>query len=193
MGIRIGTIFTGTVDAVAGESIQTKFFMIGVPLVPMQSYFVLNDRGNGIDGFAIPLSPKSVGLAYLRWSSFIGAIIGGVTAMVAPSYRRGFGDFFVLGLFTALWIVSTFVLGRCDGETKTKRMLFKAATGVSALPAMLPFEVAEKIHASLKEAPPQSGNAAWTFVSASYRAHVERDGQAQRTADDAWAQLKALT
>src|SRR3954469_8838429 len=98
MGIRIGTVFTGTVDQVGEESIQTKFFMIGVPLIPMESFFVLRDRGNGVDGFPIPLNGKSVLLAYLRWGAFIAAVIGGIVAMAGSSYNRGPADFALMGI-----------------------------------------------------------------------------------------------
>ncbi len=188
MGIRIGTVFTGTVDQVGDESIQTKFFMIGVPLIPMESYFVLRDHGNGVDGFPIPLNGKSVALAYLRWGAFIAAVIGGIMALVTPSYRREVSDFVLAGGAIAAWVVLTFFAGRPNRSALARRLIFKAATGISATPDLLPAHVASEIHESLQRNPMQE-NAAWRFVSSSYQARLENSEQARQAAEAAWAQL----
>lgn len=188
MGIKIGTVFTGTVDQVGEESIQTKFFMIGVPLIPMESFFVLRDRGNGVDGFPIPLNGKSVLLAYLRWGAFIAAIIAGVMAMVTPSYRRGPADFIFAGVAVVAWALLTFLAGRPDKASLARRLVFKAATGISATPDLLPAHLASEIHESLQKNPMQD-SAAWRFVASSYQARLENSEQARAAAEAAWAQL----
>lgn len=188
MGIRIGTVFTGTVDQVGEESIQTKFFMIGVPLIPLESFFVLRDRGNGVDGFPIPLHGKSVVLAYLRWGAFIGAVIAGVMAMVTPSYRRGPVDFIGAAVMVIAWVLLTFVAGKPDKASLARRLIFKAATGISATPELLPAHVASEIHESLQKNPMQD-SAAWRFVASSYQARLENSEQARAAAEAAWAQL----
>ena len=188
MGIRIGTVFTGTVDQVGEESIQTKFFMIGVPLIPLESFFVTRDRGTGVDGFPIQLHLKSVLLAYLRWGSFIAAVIGGVVAMVTPSYRRGPADFIMAGVAVVGWVFLTFFAGKPNKATLARRLVFKAATGISATPDLLPSHVAGEIHESLKKNPMQD-NAAWRFVASSYQARVENNEQARAAAEVAWTQL----
>lgn len=188
MGIRIGTVFTGTVDQVGEESIQTKFFMIGVPLIPMESYFVLRDHGNGVDGFPIPLNGKSVLLAYLRWGAFIAAVIGGIMALVTPEYRRGPADFVLAGGALVAWVVLTFFAGKPNRAILARRLIFKAATGISATPDLLPAHVASEIHESLQRNPMQE-NAAWRFVSSSYQARLENSEQARQAAEAAWAQL----
>jgi hypothetical protein len=190
MSIRIGTVFTGTVDQVGEESIQTKFFMIGVPLIPLESFFVLRDRGNGVDGFPIPLNGKSVVLAYLRWGAFIAAVIAGIFALVTPSYRRGPMDFLPAFITVAAWVVLTFVVGKPNKATLARRLIFKAATGISATPDLLPSHVASEIHESLQKNPMQE-SAAWRFVASSYQARLENSEQARAAAEAAWAQLGA--
>ena len=188
MSIRIGTVFTGTVDQVGDESIQTKFFMIGVPLIPLESFFVLRDRGNGVDGFPIPLNGKSVVLAYLRWGSFIGAVIAGVVALVTPSYRRGPIDVLPVVIAVTAWALLTFVVGKPNKASLARRLIFKAATGISATPDWLPTHVAREIHESLQKNPMQD-SAAWRFVASSYQALLENNEQARAAAEVAWAQL----
>lgn len=188
MGIRIGTVFTGTVDQVGEESIQTKFFMIGVPLIPLESFFVLRDRGNGVDGFPIPLNGKSVLLAYLRWGAFIGAVIAGIMAAVTPSYRREPTEFIGVAVLSVAWVVLTFFAGKPNKASLARRLIFKAATGISAPPDLLPSHLASEIHQSLQNNPMQD-SAAWRFVSSSYQARLENSEQARAAAEAAWAQL----
>src|SRR3990167_4206706 len=178
MGIRIGTVFTGTVEQVGEESIQTKFFMIGVPLIPLESFFVLRDRGNGVDGFPIPLNGKSVLLAYLRWGAFIGAVIAGIMAMVTPSYRREPTEFIGVAVLSVAWVVLTFFAGKPGKAILARRLIFKAATGISATPDLLPSHLASEIHQSLQNNPMQD-SAAWRFVSSSYQARLENSDQAR--------------
>ena len=188
MGIRIGTVFTGTVEQVGEESIQTKFFMIGVPLIPLESFFVTRDRGNGVDGFPIPLHGKSVLLAYLRWGAFIAAIIAGVLAMVTPSYRRGAMEFMPAIFCCVGWVVVTFFVGKPSKAMVARRLIFKAATGISATPDLLPSHLASEIHRSLQKNP-MHDNAAWRFVSSSYQARLENSERARAAAEEAWAQI----
>jgi hypothetical protein len=156
----------------------------------MESYFVLRDHGNGVDGFPIPLNGKSVLLAYLRWGAFIAAVIGGIMALVTPSYRRDVSDFVVAGVAIAAWVVLTFFAGKPNRAVLARRLIFKAATGISATPDLLPTHVASEIHESLQRNPMQE-NAAWRFVSSSYQARLENSEQARQAAEAAWAQLGA--
>jgi hypothetical protein len=41
----------GEVDQLDGESIQTKFFVLGVPLLPLSSHYVVKQHYRGISGF----------------------------------------------------------------------------------------------------------------------------------------------
>ena len=188
--IRIGTVFSGAVDQHGDESIQTKFFMLGVPLIPLESFYVLREEGNGVKGFAIPLHGKSVLLGYARWGTFIGLVISCVTTFTRSSYLRSAGDYVMPTLLAIAWVVTTFVLGRLAPQEKARRSLFKAATGVAAPPEYVPSHVAQGIHESL-QANPLPENPAWVFVSAAYRARVESDPQAQALADATWAKLSS--
>ncbi len=80
--MRIGTMFLGKVDSLAGESVQTKFFILGVPLVPLTSHYVIGESGAGIQGFEIPLHGKSVLLGYVRIYAWIAAMLCGVFAYI---------------------------------------------------------------------------------------------------------------
>ena len=66
MAFWTGTMFLGKVEAIGEESIQTKLFILGVPLLPVSSWFVVREQFRGVQGFEIPLHGRSVGLAHLR-------------------------------------------------------------------------------------------------------------------------------
>ncbi|MBL8955969.1 MAG: hypothetical protein JNK82_34660 [Myxococcaceae bacterium] len=192
MGIRIGTIFTGTVDRVGEQSVQTKFFMIGVPLVPLESYFVLQEQVNGVSGFVVPLHGKSVGLAYARWGSFIGAVIAGIHAMVTTrSWNRSAADFVPLAVCLVAWAITTFFLGSLGKREKARRSVLRSVTGLAALPSMLPAHVAEEVLKKLEAQSAGTADPALEFATALYRAHLLHDPAATERAEAAWARLES--
>ena len=140
-------MFMGTVDSLAGESIQTKFVVVGLPLFPVSSHYVVQETGRGIRGFEIPLHGKSIGLAYLRTATWI------VAAMCALFYfidTREFGSLLPWAIGAGvLAIVSTFVLGRLSAAERFRRATLKVLAGCGAPPAMLPADVRESIRSEL--------------------------------------------
>lgn len=182
MGIRFGTMFTGTVDRVGGECIQTRFLAIGVPLIPLGSFFVIRRLEYG---FPIALNVKSVFWGYLRWLAFVGVLVSAAEVV--------FGSWSVLAFaaMTALWVVATFGTTAPGREMAAKRSLFKAATGVSALPQMLPIDVAQLMLDSLEKSPMRS-SPAWAFVVASLKARLADDPGLALSAEQVWLDLAAV-
>jgi hypothetical protein len=144
--MRIGTMFMGTVDSLGTESIQTKFFVLGVPLFPISSHYVVKETFRGINGFDIPLSGKSVGLAYLRTASWLVALLCGVFYYIQDSYERMNSD--LLGWTIgagAVAIVSTFVLGKLSKTEKLRRSVLKLVAGFGAPPELMPAHVRDEV------------------------------------------------
>jgi hypothetical protein len=79
-----GSRLLGKVDVVPGMFfVATKCGHINfVPLIPMQSYLVLNQSGNKFNGIKIPLSWKSWGMAWLRCVGWLGGLIGAIFVLV---------------------------------------------------------------------------------------------------------------
>lgn len=147
--MKIGTMFLGEVDELAGESIQTKFFVLGLPLVPMASYYVTRQRVGGVDGIEIGLHGKSVGFGYLRVLSWIGALIWGVIMVIEPPSGAGAERFIGPVALLALAIVSTFAMGGVPKHERLGRIILRAITGVGAPPELLPADVHAELHDAL--------------------------------------------
>ena len=190
MSIRIGTLFTGTVDRVGEQSVQTKFFMIGVPLIPMESYYVLREEVGGVNGFSIPLNSKSVLLAYARWGSFIAAVIAGVMAMATSSYHREAADFLPAIVFASAWLYFTFFTASPSRRERARRSVLRSVTGLAAPPALLPPHIADEVLKKLEAMPAGSSDLALEFATSLYRSVLLSDTGAAERAEAAWAKLE---
>ncbi|MBL0695919.1 hypothetical protein [Comamonas sp. JC664] len=82
-----GTRLFGKVDAVPGLGyVATKFGHINfVPLIPLESWLVMSEEGNGWRGQAIPFSWKSVLVAWGR----VALIVASVVTFFAGLGRHG--------------------------------------------------------------------------------------------------------
>jgi hypothetical protein len=164
--MRIGTMFLGTVESLGSESIQTKFFIVGVPLFPISSHYVVKETFRGINGFDIPLHGKSVGLAYLRTVSWLVALLCGLFYWLDDRHSYyGHTDSHLLGWTIGaaiVGVVSTFFLGRLGKAEKLRRTMLKLLTGTGAPPELLPAHVRDSIQDTLVKAwQKDKGDAPW--------------------------------
>uniref|UniRef100_A0A7R9Z3L7 Uncharacterized protein n=1 Tax=Pseudictyota dubia TaxID=2749911 RepID=A0A7R9Z3L7_9STRA len=83
--IIFGTRFFGDTDAVPGLFyVSTKFFHVDfIPLFPIASYIVLRRRVLSVQGVEIPLSLKSIAIAWLRFLAVAGAAASLIWLMVS--------------------------------------------------------------------------------------------------------------
>jgi hypothetical protein len=146
--MQIGTMFFGKVDSALGESIQTKFFVLGMPIAPLSSYYALSDHGNGVSGFEIPLHGKSVLHGFLRTWSGIAAFIVGLMAFIDRRHEMIAHPWIWFAILAGICVAS-YVLGRPSKRNMLGRVLRKHATGIGAPVSYIPHDVAEKLRASL--------------------------------------------
>ena len=144
--MRIGTMFFGRVDDVLGEGIETKFFVLGVPLFPMGSYYFTQGRR----GFEIPLHGKSVALGYARMALWLTALLWGILGWVTKHYSDGpevlIGPLLVAGVASYF----TWGVGRVSRADKSKRLVLRVVAGLAADPAILPIGLRDEIHERLE-------------------------------------------
>lgn len=136
--MRIGEMFLGRVEGQGTQSIQTKFFILGVPLFPTESYWSTQDTVNGVVGFPIPIHGKSVLFGYLRMYSWLGALLAGVFAYVEHrSYSPEYGLMGLSAVLALTAVLSTFVLGGVGATEQRERAVLQRVTGLYAPPEIL--------------------------------------------------------
>jgi hypothetical protein len=137
--MRIGEMFLGRVEAQGEQSVQTKFFIFGVPVFPMESFWATSDAANGVVGFPIPLHPMSVAMGYLRMYAWLGAFLASVFGYIEHrDYHPAYGMFALAALCLGLAILGQFFLGRVSGREGVRREVLHRFTGLYAPPEILP-------------------------------------------------------
>jgi hypothetical protein len=109
MIIVFGTRLFGKVDEVPGLGhVVTRFFHVYYfPLIPYESFLVLAKSGDQFRGAKIPLSAKSVFVAWLRAGAIVGAVIAGIIALAEFAGPHRHPDW-LLPLFTLLIAAGAF-------------------------------------------------------------------------------------
>ncbi|HTF04139.1 MAG TPA: hypothetical protein VK826_08935 [Bacteroidia bacterium] len=144
----VGTSFFGDVQTVNGQGITTKFFMIGLPLFPLETMFVVQDGGNEKRGFSMDFHTESVALGYGRIISWA---LGATMLLLGLVLRRELGSLIIPGaIFLALSVFFQFFLGKPKKGDAAKRLFLGQALGVNAFPHWLPYNVAKGFYADLE-------------------------------------------
>jgi hypothetical protein len=125
MVIIYGTRLMGKVDKVESLGhISTQFFhLYYLPLIPTGSYLVLSENGDDFRGISVPLSFKSILVAWLRAGTFLAFVVCTIIAIVSIGDRKNdvaagivFGSLaaLALGTFVATYYLSWFTKASYD-------------------------------------------------------------------------------
>ena len=145
----IGVSFYGDVQEVDGQCISTQFFILGGPLFPIKSMFVVEDGGNKKRGFEIDIHGQSTLLGYARIYSFLLGLLFIVLGWLLP---RECGQLIIPGIiFAGVWVGVQFFTGKPSEDDKAKRKMIGKALGVNAFPEWLPRDVVQKSISLLEE------------------------------------------
>ena len=144
--IHIGTEFIGKVDKINKESVQTKFFILGMPLFPLGSFYCLCDPFPGSQAIRIPLNSKSVVLGYLRWWLSIVSIMFIIIGYAMKEYV-----YWVTGILGLAIFLTTFFFGRLSKSEIKRRQVLTSVVGMGAHPKILHRETVQSILAQLEE------------------------------------------
>jgi hypothetical protein len=147
--MKIGVSFYGDVQNVDGQGISTQFFILGGPLVPLKSMFVIEDRGVEKRGFEIDIHGQSTLLGYARIYSFLLAFLFILLGWLLP---RECGSLLIPGIiFLIIWVPVQFFTGKPSEQDAAKRRLIGKALGLNAFPEWLPRDVVERSITLLEE------------------------------------------
>jgi hypothetical protein len=90
VAIHFGTKLMGKVDEVPRVGyVSTKFIHVNfLPLIPTGSYFVLDEQGDNFQGVPVPISFKSIAVAWLRSVTFFMFLFGVIFCIIAFSEQK---------------------------------------------------------------------------------------------------------
>jgi hypothetical protein len=137
--ITVGKIRMGRCETLDGESVFTKFLLLGPVFVPLDSFYAFGFWGRH-GGFPIKRCAKSIAFAYLRW--FVAPVvlfIGFFSAMgpeaTSPHLTNASGV--VLTILLAAWLASVLLSGRTWGREARERRILALSVGHGAPPERL--------------------------------------------------------
>lgn len=149
--MKVGTMFFGEVEALDHESVQTKFFVLGVPLFPLESYYATSSDGHSLRGVVIDVHPTSVLAGYLRIGAGLAAFLCGLFAWFEwRAHDPQWGLALTAGAAAVVWAWSLLWLGRLSPAEQARRRRLRAATGIGAPPELLTAGVRADLAASLE-------------------------------------------
>ena len=162
----IGTMFLGKVESLGGHSVRTKFFLLGIPLFPIRSMYVISRDGTGFRGVEIPTHGTSVVAAYARLFCVAPAAIG--TALAFSGEASSPAGWALAGISTLVWAGSMWGLGRLSADEKRRREILLQTTGLGLPPNLMSKELRDGTAARLRQR--------WTELTGDqdWRAEVER-------------------
>jgi hypothetical protein len=141
VGFLFGHALCGRWASVDGEGVCTKFFILGVPIFPVDALYVVGNPVRPKRTLPARWSKRSIVLAYLRW--VIGPIVvvatwlaTAVDAGVGPQPIGGQHPVAMLGV-VAGWLALVFLSGRTHGRQVAQRRLMKRYLGHAAPPELL--------------------------------------------------------
>lgn len=141
----IGEMHLGCVRKHGQQNIQTKFIVIGLPLMPTTST-LFTDVERGVD---IPLFLPSVIAAYLRFYSFIAIIAAFIFLGGGNSPSDRMIQYVVTTFVCVLWLYFLVGYGRLSRHGRVKASLLQAGCGLSLEPELLRAETRQSIYTHL--------------------------------------------
>ncbi len=176
-----GHALCGRWSSVDGEGVCTKFFVLGVPIVPEQAFYVIGNPFRPKRTLPARWSKRSILLAYLRWVIGPIAVFATMLATVGRRRRRdgapidGQHPVAMAGVVAA-WLALVFLTGRAHGRGVAQRRLMKKYLGHAAAPELLTADAARAELARLEEI--------WDAGAAKESSY--REGEASRPWRDAF-------
>jgi len=131
MVIISGVRFAGKVDAVPRVGhVATRFFhLYWIPLIPVGTFLVIEEKEDDFKGFPLPLNAKSIVVGYLRTLGWIGVAAGtGGAFMAAGEKQFGWAALALVaallaaGMLTLLYRLSAFKHASYDRAIELGRL-----------------------------------------------------------------------
>lgn len=171
--IIFGSIFGGKVQQADKQWIETKFFLLMVPLFPTSTMFVTHSEYNKRNGFEINSYGKSVGHGYLRFFTLLmGVAAFGVSLFGDINLHDGmpFSPALAGTVCALIYAWSQMTHRHTTGEQLLERQRLGAIVGLNALPEWMPLPLRNQLEQKIK------GEIAASFGSDNIKELVQRRG-----------------
>jgi hypothetical protein len=146
--MKIGTFYSGTIEEFKGQSIKSKFFILGIPLFPISSFYFVNKN----QGIKLPLVGKSARIGLGRTICMIfGILLTLLYVMFDHFPNLGIKIITIVGaiLFSSIAVISWLSGQNIPEEEKKTRIILEKGIGYNMLPNRLPKEIRINIMQSL--------------------------------------------
>ncbi len=152
--IIFGSIFGGKVQQADKQWIETKYFLLMIPLFPVSTMFVTGSDFRTRNGFEISSYGKSVGHGYLRFFSFILALVCLGVSLFGDTdlYRELPVSPAIAGTaFALLYAWSALNHRNATGEDLLERRRLGAIVGLNALPEWMPVTLRKELEEKIRQ------------------------------------------
>jgi hypothetical protein len=171
-GILVGHALCGRWSSVDGEGVRTKFFVLFVPILPIEAFYVVGGPLRPTRTLPARWSKPSIFLAYLRWALAPIAVFATILASAIDSAGpHPFGGHHLVAMagVVAAWAGLVFLTGRAHGRAAAQRRLMKRYLGHAAAPELLADEAIKSELGRLEEI--------WKAASSKESPYIEGDAK----------------
>lgn len=130
-------MFTGTIEEFNGQSIKTKFFILGIPLFPISSYYFVGKN----KGMETPLIGKSARFGFARTFCLAAGLGLAITCQINDHWPNREIKILAIAaacIFMFVAIYSWIKQQSIPESDKKYRLILEKAIGYNMLPSKLP-------------------------------------------------------
>ena len=130
-------MFTGTIEEFKGQSIKTKFFILGIPLFPISSYYFVGKN----KGMETPLIGKSARFGFARTFCLAAGLGLTLTCQINDHWQNKEIKILTIAaacIFMFVAIYSWIKQQSISESDKKSRLILEKAIGYNMLPSKLP-------------------------------------------------------
>lgn len=137
-------MYTGTIEEFNGQAIKTKFFILGIPLFPISSFYFVKKN----QGIELPLISKSARLGFGRTLCLAVGLLLVILCQLNdhwPNHSIKILSIAGAFIFMAIAIYSWSKQQNIPPSEKRIRIILEKTIGYNMLPTKLPLEIRRKL------------------------------------------------
>ncbi|MBI3883703.1 MAG: hypothetical protein HY305_05700 [Sphingobacteriales bacterium] len=142
--MKIGTFYSGTIEELNEQCIKSKFFILGIPLFPISSFYFVNKT----QGIKLPLVRNSAMIGFGRTVCLIFGILLTLLCLMYEHFPNS--SLKILAMVGAIIFMTIAIYSWLSGQNisekeKKARLILEKSIGYNMLPTKLPKETRVQI------------------------------------------------